>query len=334
MGADAQRLREAAQFVRGVARAQTRANVRAAGLRALESALRRRVRRALGAVSYPNFAKNQKIGGEGVSLAGNLTPIQSSLPALGLGGQFAGFLAGLGAGGSAAAALTPICKREPRLNPFATNGVQAVSPQILDVLADLAGFGSVFGVGGDEGPIARGQRENLARRLAGALSARTAVNSGTNSGTNSDAGAKTGSEEVKDVKSAKNANSTSPTPTPALAFSEAVAQLQAAFRTVFPAFAASTVLQRLRTELEAQADRYARVQYGPQAFGAKSFSCPAADVRLQNAARGIHLEELPAVLGRAWERAEEAALEVSVFEAQLVDRLVEYWRRADSNLQL
>lgn len=152
-----------------------------------------------------------------------------------------------------------------------------------------------------------------------------------NTDTNFDAGAKTGSEDAKDVK---NVNSTTPTPTPALAFSEAVAQLQAAFRTVFPAFAASTVLQRLRTELEAQADRYARVQYGPQAFGAKSFSCPAADVRLQNAARGIHLEELPAVLGRAWERAEEAALEVSVFEAQLVDRLVEYWRRADSNLQL
>lgn len=80
-------------------------------------------------------------------------------------------------GVSAANVLTPICKREPKLNPFATNGVQVVSPQILDVLADLAGFGSSFGVGGgEEGPIARGQREELARRLAGALSARFTPN--------------------------------------------------------------------------------------------------------------------------------------------------------------
>ena len=68
------------------------------------------------------------------------------------------------------------------------------------------------------------------------------------------------------------------------------------------------MLQKLKTELEAQADRYARVQYGPQAFGAVAFACPAVDVRLQNNARGVHLEELPGVLGRAWERAEEAAL--------------------------
>lgn len=58
------------------------------------------------------------------------------------------------------------------------------------------------------------------------------------------------------------------------------------------------------------------------------------DVRLQNAARGVHLEELPGVLGRAWERAQEVSLQVSVFEEQLQERLVEYWRRADANLQL
>lgn len=48
----------------------------------------------------------------------------------------------------------------------------------------------------------------------------------------------------------------------------------------------------------------------------------------------MHLEELPGVLGRAWERAEEAALQMSVFEDQLLARVVEYWRRADSGLQL
>lgn len=214
-----------------------------------------------------------------------------------MGGQFAGFLAGLGAGASAAELLAPICKREPRLNPFTTNGVQAVSPQILDVLADLAGFGGVFCVGGaEEGPIARGQREGLARRLAGALQARGQQNSGSsaNSGTNStpavlggEKGLKTGSKTNSGNNSGTTATPASgdaslntPASDPARAFSETVAGLQAAFRTAFPAFAAAQVLQKLKTELEAQADRYARVQYGPQAFGAVAFSCPAVDVRL------------------------------------------------------
>lgn len=264
--------------MRGVARAQIRANLRAAGLKALERAMRRRVLRARESVSYPRTSGNYR------QQAGSAAQV-SDFPenagqailrqACDVGGAFADFLGGLGVGVVAAAVLTPLCKKEPKLNPFASNGVQVVSPQVLDVLADLAGFGSSFGAGTEEGPIARGQREELARRLAGALSARFAPN------TNSEVAS--GGIGANGTENKKNTNSTplsTPTPTPARAFSEAVARLQAAFREAFPAFAANTVLSRLKTELEAQADRYARIQYGPQAFGPKSFSCPDVDVRL------------------------------------------------------
>lgn len=75
VAADAQRLREAAQFVRGVARAQIRADLRAAGVSALERALRLRIGRSVKSVTYPSLYGSSKVGGGSGTSAGNLQTV-------------------------------------------------------------------------------------------------------------------------------------------------------------------------------------------------------------------------------------------------------------------